>query len=488
MAINQETIVKDLTDILGRDQVVADPQVLRENSQDRFLRYATHKGVFIRPTPAAVVMVNSTKEISDVLRYCNDNKVNVIPRTGQSATEGGLEVVKKNTVIVDASGMNKILKIDPVNMQATGQCGVPLEILEDQLRAQGLTTGHSPQSKPLAQLGGLTATRSIGQFSTLYGGIEDMIIGLEAVFPVDGRVVRIKNVPRRAAGPDLRHVIIGNEGALCFITEVTVKIHKYMPENYRYFGFTVDDMKTALNMLRAVVVEGYRPSVARAYDPEDGKQHGFDQFAGDKHVVIFLAEGPKGITEAMSECIEKVAQETKGCNKIDSRYIQTWFENLNWGPEKIDEEAQQIKETNHIGHTTEISGTWDVIHEIYANSIHRIRKEFPYADHLTMLGGHSSHSYINGTNLYFVYDYNVVDCAPEEEVSRYHLPIKTIIVEEVLKAGGSICHHHGAGKYRAPWMDQEHGTSYWMLEKLKEVFDPNEIMNYGTLFKVDSNN
>ena len=82
--------------------------------------------------------------------------------------------------------MNKIVSIDIENMQATVQCGVPLQVLDDQLREQGYTTGHSPQSKPIAQLGGLVATRSIGQLSTLYGGIEDMVVGVEAVFPDGG--------------------------------------------------------------------------------------------------------------------------------------------------------------------------------------------------------------------------------------------------------------------------------------------------------------
>lgn len=82
----------------------------------------------------------------------------------------------------------------------------------------------------------LVATRSIGQFSTLYGAIEDMVVGLEAVL-ADGTVTRIKNVPRRAAGPDIRHIIIGNEGALCYITEVTVKIFKFTPENNLFYGY-----------------------------------------------------------------------------------------------------------------------------------------------------------------------------------------------------------------------------------------------------------
>ncbi len=124
------------------------------------------------------------------------------PRTGASATEGGLETVVENSVVLDGSAMNQIINIDIENMQATAQCGVPLEVLENALREKGYTTGHSPQSKPLAQMGGLVATRSIGQFSTLYGAIEDMVVGLEAVL-ADGTVTRIKNVPRRAAGPDI---------------------------------------------------------------------------------------------------------------------------------------------------------------------------------------------------------------------------------------------------------------------------------------------
>ena len=168
--------------------------------------------------------------------------------------------------------MNDIIRIDTYNMQATVQCGVCLQVLEDEARKLGVTTGHSPQSKPIAQMGGLVATRSIGQFSTLYGGIEDMVVGLEAVFP-DGTVTRIKNVPRRAVGPDIRHVVIGNEGALCYITEVTVKLFPYLPQNNTFVGYTLKHMRPGFEALRKVMVEGYRPSVARLYDPPDGAFH-----------------------------------------------------------------------------------------------------------------------------------------------------------------------------------------------------------------------
>ena len=268
-------------------------------------------------------------------------------------------------------------------------------------------------------MGGLVATRSIGQFSTLYGGIEDMVVGLEAVFP-GGEVTRIKNVPRRAAGPDIRHVVIGNEGALCFITEVTVKLFPYLPENNVFLGWTLKSMKTGFEVLREVMVAGYKPSVARLYDPGDGSIH-FSHFAGtDDCVLLFMAEGAPGIARATAEGIDEIVGRHPECARVDSALIEEWFDDLVWGPEKITAEDERIRTTRNVNRTTEISGDWSSINDIYEAAIERIRNEIP---DLTILGGHSSHSYINGTNMYFNYFYDLVDCGPEEEVTKYYLPI-----------------------------------------------------------------
>ncbi|MBK5143209.1 FAD-binding oxidoreductase [Budviciaceae bacterium BWR-B9] len=484
MSLTREAIVEKLKQIVGSERVITDEKVLQKNSIDRFRKYADIHGIFTLPLPAAVVKLANTQQVSEVLAFLNENHINCVPRTGSSATEGGLETVVENSVVLDGSELNQVINIDIENMQATAQCGVALEVLENKLRAKGYTTGHSPQSKPLAQMGGLVATRSIGQFSTLYGAIEDMVVGLEAVFP-DGTVTRIKNVPRRAAGPDIRHVIIGNEGALCYITEVTVKIFKYMPENNLFYGYILDNMKTGFDILREVMVEGYRPSIARLYDAEDGSQH-FTHFADGKCVLIFMAEGAKEIARATGNGIEAIVARHSGCQRVDSKLIETWFNNLNWGPDKVAAERVQIMKTKNMGFTTEVSGDWRSINKIYENVIHRIRNEFPHADDITMLGGHSSHSYINGTNMYFVYDYNVVDCSPQEEIDKYHNPLNKIIVEETIKLGGSMVHHHGIGKHRVHWTKDEHGSAYYILKALKEVYDPNGIMNIGTIYPIES--
>jgi alkyldihydroxyacetonephosphate synthase len=479
--LTRPSIVAAMTELLGPHAVETGDEQLKEASVDRFKKYTAVHGIFDGPIPAAIVYPSSTAEVAAVLRFAEQNLVNVVPRTGRTATEGGLETVVEDSLVVDGSRMNAITSIDPVDMMATVQGGVRLQHLEDTLRAQGLTTGHSPQSKPLAQLGGLVATRSIGQFSTLYGGIEDLVVGLEAVFP-DGTVTRIKNVPRRAAGPDIRHIVIGSEGALCFITEVTVKLFRYQPENNRYFGFLVDEFSDGVDALRELITAGYRPSVCRLYSPEDARQH-FAAFYQGRNVVVLVAEGPKRIADATADAIEELFAD-RGHERVDSGLIQDWFENLNWGQDKIDAEKADMLEHSRLGYTTEVSVDWSRTSELFEAVMSRIRREFPRVGDLTMLGAHSSHSYQTGTNLYFVYDYTI-NSSPREEIEVYHKPLNAIIVEEALRAGGSMVHHHGIGKYRTPWVRQEHGSAYYLLSGLKHAFDPRGVMNAGTIFPLE---
>jgi len=476
MPLTREAIVERLQQILGTERVLTDERVLQHSSIDNFRKLQKIFDVYTMPLPAAVAIVHSTDDVARVLAFADEHRVNIVARTGGTATEGGLETPVENSVVVDGSQMNDIIEIDPYNMQATAHCGVPLQVLEDRARELGLTTGHSPQSKPVAQMGGLVATRSIGQFSTLYGGIEDMVVGVEVVFP-GGRICRIKNVPRRAAGPDIRHIVIGNEGALCFITEVTVKLFPYRPENNTFLGWTLKSMKTGFEALRDVMVAGYKPSVARLYDPEDGQLHFSDFAEPDDCVLLFMAEGPAGIAAATADGIAEAVSKYPECKAVDGNAIARWFDDLVWGTDKISREDERIRTTRNVNRTTEVSADWSSINDIYENAVARIRRE---VRGITLLGGHSSHSYINGTNMYFNYFYDI-DCAPEDENDQYYFPIISIICEETLRFGGSIVHHHGIGKARARWVAEEYGSSFPMLETLKQAFDPNGVMNMGTI-------
>jgi alkyldihydroxyacetonephosphate synthase len=479
--LTREEVVAAVTDLLGTAQVDTDESQLRASSVDRFRKYTAVHGIFDGPFPAVIAYPTSTEQVAAVLEFADRERIAVVPRTGGTSTEGGLETVVEDAIVLDGSRMDQIVAVNAEDMMVTVQCGVPLQRLEDELREQGLTTGHSPQSKPIAQMGGLVATRSIGQFSTLYGAIEDMVVGLEAVLP-GGRVARIKNVPRRAAGPDIRHVVIGNEGALAFITEVTVKVFRFYPYTARSHGILVPDFADGVALLREVLVAGYRPSVARLYSPEDARQH-FPEHPVDQNLVVLSAEGAKPLVEATSSAIEEAAARIEHTAMAEEA-IRDWFEHLNWGVDKIEAEKRDMLRTAHLGYTTEVSVDWSRTAELYEAVMTRIRREFPRAADLTLLGAHSSHSYQTGTNLYFVYDYEI-RCDPREEIVEYHVPLNAIIVEEALRVGGSMVHHHGVGKYRTPWVQEEHGSAYYLLSQLKRAFDPHSVMNPGSLFPID---
>jgi len=125
--------------------------------------------------------------------------------------------------------------------------------------------------------------------------------------------------------------------------------------------------------------------------------------------------------------------------------------------------------------TCEISASWSQIGEVYKAVCARMPEEL---ENLVAVGGHSSHSYMNGTNIYFQFLFQV---RGKGTVKEDYMHVIRIIMEETLKRGGSIAHHHGSGKYRTAWMPEEHGSSYQLMYKLKEALDPNGILNEGIL-------
>lgn len=472
--MKNEEILEGLAAIVGQDKLSLGDEAIIEATKDYigFRRYERDDGVFDAPKALCVVKVKDTKQVSEVLKFLNENKVKVTPRTGGSSVTMGIEPVA-GAVMLDGSEMNEILEVNETDMQVTARCGTPLQYLENYLNKMGYTTGHSPQSLPLAQMGGLVATRSIGQFSTLYGGIEDLLVGLEAVLP-NGDIVRIKNVPRRSVGPDLRSLFLGCEGTLGFITEVTVKIFKYKPEERWMCAYQIDDMQTGLAAIREIMVEGYRPAVVRLHDPIEVEILFNAVTDPGKALMLFLAEGPKSITDATGDAVDTIVKK-HGAQSLGTKPVESWVEHRNDISNELEETSRQMYSMNTCVDTCEISAAWSQIGEIYKAVCQRMPEEL---ENLIAVGGHSSHSYINGTNIYFQFLFQVCE---KGTVKEDYMHVIRIIMEETLKRGGSIAHHHGSGKYRTAWMPQEHGSSYELMYKLKEALDPNRILNEGIL-------
>ncbi len=473
--MQREELIQALEGIVGADRVVTEKQAVLDAAKDYigYRRYQRDDGCNMAPVAACVVRVADTAQVAEVLKFLNENNIDVVPRTGGSSVTRGLEPVEGG-VILDGSDMNEILEINEEDMYVTARCGTPLEYMEKTLNEKGCTAGHFPQSLPLAQVGGLLATRSIGQLSTLYGGIEDLVIGLEAVL-ADGSVIRIKNVPRRSAGPDLRHLFIGSEGMIGFITEATLKIFKYTPETRWMKGYVMKGMQNGLDFIHEIMREGYRPAVVRLHDPVEVQEVLKIDAPEGMALVLLMCEGPARVTKAIGEGIEEIAGHYE-VQDLGARPVEIWLQTRNNASYEMD--LPTFHDMGAVIDTCEISANWSVIGKIYDAVMKRLPEEIPT---LILCGGHSSHSYMQGTNIYFEFGFSVTEGV--EQAEREYMHVISVIMEETLRYGGSIAHHHGSGKYRTAWMDQEHGSSYPLMYKLKEALDPKRILNKGVILK-----
>jgi len=465
-------LARQLGELIGHEKIITDPALVLGSSKDYigFRQYERGAGDYWVPRAACVAKPHSTEEVSAVLAFLNAHGVDAVPRTGGSCVTLGVEP-REGGVILDGSAMQGVTQCSETDMWVTARCGTPLEALELYLNARGYTGGHFPQSLPMAHVGGLIATRSIGQFSTLYGGIEDLVVGLEAVL-ADGRVIRIKNNPRRSVGPDLRHLFIGSEGMLGFITAATLKIFPYSPGNRWMRCYGVEGMKNGLAAIREIMVRGYKPAVVRLHDPVE-MERDFGGIAPEGHcLLLLLAEGPKAVAEATGAGIQAIL-EAYGALDLGTKPVEHWLVHRNDVCKQMD--VDLYYKMGLVADTCEISAPWSAIGEIHAAVLERMPREVPT---LVSIGGHSSHSYMQGTNIYFTFGAAVERAT---DARPLFMRIITIIMEETLKRGGSIAHHHGAGKYRTPWMPQEHGSSYPLLRQLKRALDPNGILNKGVL-------
>jgi len=470
--MEQSTLARQLGELIGQDKIITDPDILLSCSKDYigFRQYERGAKQYRVPRAACVAKPQSTGEVSRLLAFLNAHKIDAVPRTGGSCVTLGLEP-QEGGVIIDGSGMNEIIALDETNMWVTARCGTPLEYLENYLNKRGFTAGHFPQSLPMAHVGGLLATRSIGQFSTLYGGIEDLVIGLEAVL-ADGEVIRIKNNPRRSVGPDLRHMFIGSEGAFGFITEASLKIFPYRPDERWMRCYAIRGMRNGLAAIREIMARGYKPAVVRLFDDEES-QRDFGELAPEGYCLLFLlAEGPKAIAEATGTAIVAILAAYDVVD-LGTKPLEHWLVHRNDTCDTMD--IDLYYKMGAVADTCEISAPWSVIGDIHEAVLERMPNEVPT---LISIGGHSSHSYLNGTNIYFTFGAMVRHA---DDARPVFMKIIGTIMEETLKRGGSIAHHHGSGKYRTRWMPEEHGSSYVLMRRLKNALDPNAILNKGVL-------
>ncbi len=459
-------IGKMLARELGADRVAEDAETLAAHRTDYWiLAHLRARQGRLGSGPACVVRPRDTAEVQATVRLAQRHGVALVPWGAGSGVVGGA-TPPAGSLVVDLRAMDRLLEVNETALFARAQAGMMGDAYEAALGARGYTTGHYPQSIARSTVGGWVATRAAGQFSTRYGNIEDLCLALEAVLP-SGEVVRTGPIPRAAAGPSLREIFLGSEGTLGIITEVTLRIHP-APAERALASFAFAGMAAGLEVIRRVMRVGWRPALVRLYDAVEAQRQFSAWTPPDRTLLLLASEGPSTLVAAeMAAATAEVA--AGGGAALGPEPVTHWLEHRNVVPSWdffLDREL--------VADTIEVAAPWDRIGALYDALIAALST----SPGVVVASAHSSHSYPQGTNLYVTF---VLKPEPFTQAEEQYLEAWTRVMRTTLAGGGTIAHHHGIGRLRAPWLEEELGSAYPLLLTLMRALDPVGLMNPGAL-------
>jgi alkyldihydroxyacetonephosphate synthase len=217
-----------------------------------------------------------------------------------------------------------------------------------------------------------------------------------------------------------------------------------------------------------VLRAGWRPAVLRAYDAVESGRHFAKWEPADRCFLLVLSEGPGALTAAEGAACAREAA-VGGGTAVGPEPVAHWLEARNTVPS-----WDFFLDREMLADTIEVAATWDRIDAIYETVVAALAG----SPGVILASGHSSHGYQQGTNIYFTFVMKPADFARAE---ADYLEAWGRALRATLAAGGTISHHHGIGRLRAPWIAEELGSAFPLLRDLKRALDPSGLMNPGAL-------
>ncbi|MFF5029493.1 FAD-binding oxidoreductase [Streptomyces collinus] len=434
----------------------------------------------VADVPQAVVLPATHDEVLAVLRACAAHGLAAVPFGGGTSVVGGLAPERSAFVALDLRRMNRLQAVDPVSRTAVLQPGLRAPEAEALLAEHGFTLGHFPQSFEWATIGGFAAARSSGQASAGYGRFDDMVLGLTLATP-EG-TVETGRAPRSAAGPDLRQLILGSEGAFGVITSVLVRVRP-LPATRVYEGWRFASFAEGTEALRRLAQDGPRPTVLRLSDetetliglaqpdaigagPENGA--GCMAITGYEGTAEETALRREQAAAVLTECGGTLAGTGPGERWAHGRYSAPYLRDA-------------LLDVGAFAETLETAAFWSRVPELYDAVRTALTDTLTGAGTPPLVMCHISHVYENGASLYFT----VVSAQGADPVAHW-APAKHAANDAVLAAGGTITHHHGVGTDHRDWYVREAGPlGIEALLAVKRRLDPDGLLNPGVLLPTD---
>jgi alkyldihydroxyacetonephosphate synthase len=473
-------LVDGLRDLLGADHVLTDdasrrlrtrgkstPDLLRQREGD------------LTDAPDVVIRPGTHDDVAAVLAFAVEHHLAVVPFGGGTSVTGGLVARREGyagLLSLDLIRMKRLLAVDHTSMTATLEPGLRGPEAEALLAEEGLTLGHYPQSFEYATIGGFAATRSSGQASAGYGRFDALVVALRVATPRGE--LRLGSSPANAAGPDLRQLILGSEGAFGVITEVTVRVRP-VPKEKIYEGWRWPSFAAGADAMRSLAQAGLLPTVIRLSDEaetsinlarpdEIGEEAEPDSGEGGCTMIAGY-EGEPAANAATRAAVTAVLTDLGG-TCLGEEPGRAWAHGRFNAPYLRD----SLLDVGVLVETLETATFWSNRETLYAGVKTALETALGEG---TIVLCHISHVYETGCSLYFT----VAAKETADPLSQWLAP-KTAASDAMVAAGATITHHHAVGTDHKPWLTAEIGElGASMLRAVKADLDPTGILNPGVL-------
>jgi glycolate oxidase len=450
--------------IVGGQFVFVDEEVLYHYSHDETEDLHYLPDVVIKPKTAG--------EISQILQICNAHKIPVTPRGAGTGLSGGA-LPHLGGVLLSLERLNNIINIDERNLQVTTEPGVITEVLQNTLKAKGLFYPPDPSSRGSCMIGGNISENSGGPKAVKYGVVKDYVLNLEVVLATGEILWTGANVLKNATGYNLTQLIVGSEGTLGIVTKIVLKLIPH-PKHDLLMLVPFNSAENACAAVSSIFMAGYTPS-AMEFMERDALDWTM-RFVDNCIVPINDEVQAHLLIEVDGNDMDVLMKEMEGISEIVMQYGA--------GDILFADDAQQKAELWKLRRRV---GEAVKSHSIYKEEDTVVpRAELPVLlkavkDIGRRYGFHSvCYGHAGDGNLHV----NIIkgDLSDEEWNGSLKTGIREIF-ELVKSLGGTISGEHGIGLVQKEYMDiifDAKGMD--LMRKIKDVFDPNNILNKGKIF------
>ncbi len=444
----------------------------------------------LEAAPDAVLLPADAAAVQRVLEACATQGVAVVPFGGGTSVVGGVEPLRgshSRLVSLDLTRLRDV-EVDARSMTARLGAGLRGPEAEAALAREGLVLGHCPQSFEYATIGGFAATRSAGQASSGYGRFDALVSSVRLLSPAGE--LRTLETPHTAAGPALREIVVGSEGVLGVIPEVTVRVRP-LPRQRRYEAWMAESFEAGAGIVRALAQGPGLPEVIRVSDEQEtevslalsgprglagsllGGYLGLRRRRGGSLIVVGIEGDEESVARRRALCVRELR--AGGAAYLGQAAGRSWEHGRYQGPYLRD----TLMGMGAIVETLETAHTWSRLGELHAAVGGAIGDSLAGQGTPGLAFSHLSHAYPDGASLYFTF---IARARSGEEVEQWRT-IKRAACDAIVTHGGTITHHHAVGRDHAPYMKAEVGeVGLDVLRAVKAQLDPTGIMNPGKLF------